>query len=139
MIVGSTKENLSLEKRVAITPEAAKNLIGLGLKIYIEKNYSTHIGIEDNEFKKLGVEIKNSSIDILNTCNLLLKVNCPSDDEIKNIKDNTILIGMMNPSNNQKNISDMLKKKIKIFSSLISSFLRMYLIEENFTIFSTIC
>ena len=74
MIVGSTKENLSLEKRVAITPEAAKNLIGLGLKICIEKNYSTHIGIEDNEFKKLGVEIKNSSIDILNTCNSLLKL-----------------------------------------------------------------
>ena len=101
---------------MAITPEAAKNLIGLGLKICIEKNYSTHIGIEDNEFKKLGVEIKNSSIDILNTCNSLLKVNCPSDDEIKNIKDNTILIGMMNPSKNQKQMSDMLKKKIKIFS-----------------------
>ena len=29
MIVGSIKEDLALEKRVAITPETAKNIIGL--------------------------------------------------------------------------------------------------------------
>ena len=36
MIVGSIKEDLSLEKRVSITPETAKNIINLGLKICIE-------------------------------------------------------------------------------------------------------
>ena len=40
MIVGSTKENLTLEKRVSLTPETAKNIIGLGLKVCIEKNYA---------------------------------------------------------------------------------------------------
>jgi len=35
MIVGSTKEDLSLEKRISITPETAKNIINLGLKIFI--------------------------------------------------------------------------------------------------------
>ena len=62
MIVGSTKEDLSLEKRVALTPEAAKNIIALGLKIYVEKNYAVHIGIKDEEFRKAGVEIKDSSM-----------------------------------------------------------------------------
>ena len=38
MIIGSTKEDLSLEKRVALTLDAAKNIIGLGLNICIEKN-----------------------------------------------------------------------------------------------------
>ena len=37
MIVGSTKEDLKLEKRVSLTPETSKNLIGLGLKVCIEK------------------------------------------------------------------------------------------------------
>ena len=37
MVVGSIKEDLSIEKRVALTPESAKNIIGLGLKICIEK------------------------------------------------------------------------------------------------------
>ena len=101
MIVGSIKENLSLEKRVSITPDTAKNIINLGLKVIIESNYATHIGIADNEYKNVGVEIKDSSKEVLDNCNLLAKVNCPSDDEISNLKDRTILIGMLNPSKNQ--------------------------------------
>ena len=87
MIVGSIKENLSLEKRVSVTPETAKNIINLGLKVFIECNYATHIGITDKDYETVGVEIKNSSKEVLDNCNLLTKVNCPSDDEILNLKD----------------------------------------------------
>ena len=116
MIVGSIKENLTSERRVSLTPETAKNIIGLGLKVYIEKEYASHLGINDEEYLKNGVEVKNSSIDVLNSCNLLLKVNCPSEEEIKNFKEKTILVGMFNPSKNKKNIDEMLKKKINVFS-----------------------
>ena len=116
MIVGSIKENLSLEKRVSITPETAKNIISLGIKVIIEKNYANHIGIKDKEYEATGVEIKNSSKEILDHCNLLTKVNCPSDEEILNLKDKTILIGMMNPSKNQSKIKNILKKNINLFS-----------------------
>ena len=87
MIVGSIKEDLSLEKRVSITPETAKNIISLGLKVIIENNYATHIGIADKEYETVGVEIKNTLMEVLNNCDLLAKVNCPSDDEILNLKD----------------------------------------------------
>ena len=92
MIVGSIKEDLSLERRVSITPETAKNIISLGLKICIENDYATHIGIQDEEYKNVGVEIQNSSKEVLNNCNLLVKVNCPSNEEISDLKDKTILI-----------------------------------------------
>ena len=110
MIVGSIKEDLSLEKRVSITPETAKNIINLGLKICIENDYATHIGIKDSEYKDVGVEIKNSSNEVLNISNLLLKVNCPSTEEISNLKDKTILIGMLNPSKNQSKFKEILKR-----------------------------
>ncbi len=42
MIVGSIKENTALEKRVSLTPESAKNIIGLGLKVCVEKGYAHH-------------------------------------------------------------------------------------------------
>ena len=77
MIVGSIKEDLLLEKRISITPETAKNLINLGLKVCIENDYATHVGIQDEEYKNFGVEIKSSSKEILDNCNLLVKVNCP--------------------------------------------------------------
>ena len=113
MIVGSTKEDLTLERRVAITPDSAKNIIKLGLKISIEKNYAEHIGITDKEYLNAGVEIKNTSEDIFNTCNLLIKVNCPSENEISKLKQNTILVGMLNPNKNKEIISEIVKKKNK--------------------------
>ena len=116
MIVGSIKEDLSSEKRVSITPETAKNIIGLGLKVCIEKDYATHLGIEDNEYKKNGVEIKDTSNEVLNLSNLIIKVNCPSENEISLLKEKTILIGMLNPSKNKDRIEKIIKKKIKTFS-----------------------
>ena len=116
MIIGSIKENLSLEKRVALTPDAAKNIIGLGLSICIEKNYAEHLGISDEDFEKAGVEIKNSSKEVLDSCNLLIKVSCPQDDQINYFKEKTILIGMLNPSQNKAQINEILKKNVNIFS-----------------------
>ncbi len=116
MIVGSIKEDLALEKRVSITPETAKNIMSLGLKVCIEKNYATHLGIDDNEYKKNGVEIKASSSEVLNLSNLIIKVNCPSENEISLLKDETILIGMLNPSKNKDKLDKIIKKKIKTFS-----------------------
>ena len=116
MIVGSIKEDLTVEKRVSLTPETVKSIIGLGLKVCIEKDYANHLGIVDNNYKNAGAEIKSSSSEVLNLSNLLIKVNCPFGNQISQIKDNTILIGMLNPSKNKDKINEILKKKIKLFS-----------------------
>ncbi len=116
MIVGSTKENTTLEKRISITPDSAKNIISLGLKVCIEKNYASHLGIQDDEFKNIGVEIKNSSTEVFTSSNLITKVNCPSEEEITILKENTILVGMLNPSKNKNQIHKIIHKKIKPFS-----------------------
>ena len=116
MIVGSTKEDLTLEKRVSLTPETAKNIISLGLKICIEKNYAEHLGIKDSEYANVGVEIKNSLVEVLNLSDLLIKVNCPSEKEINNLKEKKIIVGMLNPSKNKNQINEIIKKKINIFS-----------------------
>ena len=116
MIVGSTKEDLTSEKRISLTPETAKNIIGLGLKVCIEKNYANHLGIDDDQFKAIGVEIKSSSNEVINSSNLIIKVNCPSENEISILKENTILIGMFDPNKNKNQIDKIISKKIKIFS-----------------------
>ena len=116
MIVGSTKEDLILEKRVSLTPETAKSIIALGLQVYIEKDYASHLGIQDSEYKKVGVEIKTSSNEVLNSSKAIIRVNCPSENEISILKENTILIGMFNPLKNKNQIDKIINKKIKIFS-----------------------
>ena len=115
MIIGSIKENITLEKRVSITPESAKSIIELGLKVCIEKNYANHLGIDDKDYKTIGAEVKESSNDVLTSSNLITKVNCPSEDEISALRENTIIIGMLNPSKNKNQIDKIINKKIKPF------------------------
>ena len=43
---------------MAVTPETAKNIVTLGLKV-CGKNHGEHIGLEDKSYKDVGVEIKN--------------------------------------------------------------------------------
>ena len=50
MIVGSIKEDLEIEKRISVTPETAKNIINLGLKVILENDYAIHLGITDKEY-----------------------------------------------------------------------------------------
>ncbi|MFL2877547.1 MAG: NAD(P)(+) transhydrogenase (Re/Si-specific) subunit alpha, partial [Candidatus Pelagibacter sp.] len=80
------------------------------------KGYALHLGINDDEYKNVGVEIKNNSKEVLDSSNLIIKVNCPSEDEIGILKDNSILIGMLNPSRNKNRIDKIINKKIKPFS-----------------------
>ena len=116
MKIGSIKEDLAYEKRISITPESAKSLIGLGLKICIEKNYATHLGIEDKDYEVLGVEIKQKPEEVLKSSDLVIKINCPNNTEIKNLKENTNLVGFLNVAKNKKEVNDILSKKINIFS-----------------------
>ncbi|MDC0418843.1 Re/Si-specific NAD(P)(+) transhydrogenase subunit alpha [Pelagibacteraceae bacterium] len=116
MIVGSIKEDISLEKRVSITPETAKNIIALGLNINLEKNYAIHLGIEDKQYEVAGVKFYNNAKEVINNSSLILKVNCPSNEEIKNLKEKTILVGIFNPSTNKDKIKEVLKKNINVFS-----------------------
>jgi len=116
VIVGSIKENINLEKRVSITPETAKNIFSLGLKINLEKGYAEHLGISDKDYKKEGVNFYDSPGEILKNSNLILKVNCPSADEIKNLTENQIIVGIFNPSKNDNILKSLIKKNLKIFS-----------------------
>ena len=90
MIIGSIKEDLSLEKRISITPETSKNIINLGLSVCLEKNYASHLGISDDMYKESGVKILNSSKEVIDNSNLLTKVACPSDQEISILKNKSL-------------------------------------------------
>jgi NAD(P) transhydrogenase subunit alpha len=114
--IGSIKENIILEKRVAITPETTKNLSGLGLNISLEKNYANHLGITDRQYEEAGAKFYDSPLEVINNSKLILKVDCPTEQEIKILKEKTILVGIFNPTKNEIKLKEILKKNINIFS-----------------------
>jgi NAD(P) transhydrogenase subunit alpha len=116
MIIGSIKENLTLEKRIAITPDVAKKYINLGFKILLSENYGVHLGIEDNNYKELGVNIIKDEKELINSLDIIIQLGLLSDDKLSLIKPNQTVIGILNPYNNKEKIENLVNKKINLFS-----------------------
>ena len=115
-IIGSVKEDLAVEKRISVSPESIKKFTDLKFSVFLEKNYGEHLGIVDEDYKNKGAKFYSSAKEVLEKSKIILKVNCPSNDEINLIKDKSILIGQFDPFLNKEMINKLIKKDVKIFS-----------------------
>ncbi len=104
MKIGSISGNLTSEKRISLTPEISKKYLDLGVEIFINKSYGTHLGLHDNDYKEKGVQILNNIDEVINNCNSLLQVNLPEINYIEKLRENTSLIGVFNPYDNKEKI-----------------------------------
>ena len=116
MKIGSILENQNFEKRIAITPELVKKYISLGFEVSLIKNYGSHLGIKDEQFKDEGVKILNDDSEVLNSSNIIVQLGMLSDDKISKIKEDQTLIGVLNPYKNKEQLENLAKKKINLFS-----------------------
>ena len=116
MKIGSISESQNLEKRIAITPEIVKKYISLGLQICLSENYGSHLGIKDEQYIELGVEIFKDEIEILKSSDIIVQLGMLHDDKISIINENQTLIGVLNPFNNKEKLDELAKKKINLFS-----------------------
>ena len=115
MIIGSISENLKLEKRVAITPDTIKKYKSLGLEVYLTKDYAKHLGIEDEEYKTEGAVIKSED-EVLSNSNAIIQLTLLNDENLNKLKNNQILIGVLNPYTNEKKLKNLISKNINCFS-----------------------
>ncbi len=116
MKIGSISENKEFEKRIAITPETANKYKTLGFEVSIIKNYGSHLGFDDNQYKESGVKIISEEKSLINDSDLVVQLNLLSDDKISLLKENQSLIGIFEPYKNKEKIENLIKKNINIFS-----------------------
>ncbi len=115
MKIGSISEDKKFERRISITPDIAKKYIAQGFKVSIEKDYGEHLGFSNDSFIKEGCEI-DSKENILKNSSVILQLNLPHEMSLKMIGTNNILIGVFSAYKNKENLTDLLNKKISIFS-----------------------
>ena len=115
-IIGSVKEDFVVEKRISVSPESIKKFTDLKFSVFLEKNYGEHLSIVDEDYKSKGANLHSSAKEVLEKSEIILKVNCPSNDEINSIKDKSILIGQFDPLSNKEMLNKLIKKGVKIFS-----------------------
>ena len=116
MKIGSVLENQNIEKRIAITPEIIKKYTSIGFEVCLSENYGSHLGIKDDEYSKLGVKFSKDDKEILENSDLIVQLGMLSDDKISLLKENQILIGVLNPYDNKDKLESLAKKKVNIFS-----------------------
>ena len=116
MKIASILENHKLEKRISITPEIAKKYISLGFEVSISQSYGIHLGIKDEEYKKLGVSILKEEKDVISNSDIIIQLGLLSDDKINLLNENQTFIGILKPYENKKKLDDLVKKNINTFS-----------------------
>ena len=116
MRIGSVLENQENEKRISITPDVIKKYTSLGFEVFLSENYGCHIGINDDEYLKLGVKISKDDKEILSSSDIIVQLGMLSDEKSSIMKESQILVGVLNPYDNKDKLESLVKKKIKLFS-----------------------
>ncbi len=116
MIIGSIPEDINIDKRVAVTPEILKKYKSLGLEVYLTKNYATHLGILDKEYEEEGATLFENEDDVLSKSDAILQMSILNDANLKKLRPNQILIGVLNPYLNEKKLKNLREQNINCFS-----------------------
>ena len=116
MKIVSVLEDKKLEKRISITPEIAKKYIAMGFKVSLSESYGEHLGFSDNEYKELDVKISKDDNELIESADVIVQLNLPSEDKLNKISSGQSVIGVLNPYNNKSILDNLIKKKINLFS-----------------------
>ncbi|EEX11299.1 NAD(P)(+) transhydrogenase (AB-specific), alpha subunit [Ruegeria lacuscaerulensis ITI-1157] len=102
MKIGTPKEILKGENRVAMTPESAVQLQKLGYDCAIEKGAGAAAGFSDEAYEAVGVEIVKTAAALWKTADIITKVRVPTETELKRLTKGKTLISFFNPAGNEE-------------------------------------
>lgn len=104
------------EPRVALSPESVQKFIQLGASIKVQKGAGAKSGMTDQAYRDAGAEIATSAKSLLGDADVVLKINRPSDDEVKAMKKGAAVMAVMNPLDNRNAIEGMAKAGLTAFA-----------------------
>ena len=100
MRIGSPKEVMPGEARVAMTPDSAAQLQKLGYECFIESGAGQLARFSDVDYESAGVTVVDSADALFEAVDVVAKVRPPVEDEIKRLKKGQTLIGFFDPAGN---------------------------------------
>ena len=118
MKIGIPKEVHAGEKRVATTPEVAKQLIKLGYEVAIEAGAGSAAHFSDASYIEAGVTVVKNAKEIWSECDIILKVRGPelnpdlNTEEVDLLKENQIYISFLWPAQNPELLKKLAEKKV---------------------------
>ncbi len=109
MQISALKENFN-ENRVSLTPDTIKLFQRLGLEVLIEDGAGRNSGYPNDLYEANGAKVV--SRDQCFKANIILCVKIPTENDLQQLNEDTVLIGILNPYENKKYFNTLNDKKI---------------------------
>lgn len=110
LFIGLPKETHFEEKRISLTPDAVAALVAHGHRVVVETTAGEGANYSDKEYSDAGAKISYDIKEVF-TCNLIVKVEPPSLEEIQLMNPQTFLISALQLKTQNKKYFEALAKK----------------------------
>ena len=112
MIIGIPKERKTLEKRVALTPYGAKELIELGHSVLIEQNAGAGSFFSDQQYIEVGCMVCSTLKEVWTKSNMIVKVKEPHKDEYAFFREGLIIFDYLHLAGLPNVANELIKHKV---------------------------
>lgn len=112
--VGVLRESLPGETRVALTPDVAKKLKAKGVNLLLERGAGVSSGFSDEGYA--GADFADSAGLVLANADVVLTVQPPSMDVVRQLKPGAVVIGYLQPHLDDERIRELRSRNITSFA-----------------------
>jgi len=102
LILGTPKESIRGESRVAMTPESAQQLERLGYKCLIETGAGVCAGFLDDAYRAVGVDVVPTAAALWASADVVAKVRPPEQSEAEQLRDGQTLVSFFYPAQSKE-------------------------------------
>src|SRR5690242_20093133 len=115
MKIGVAKERAPNERRVALVPDALKQLIAAGAEILVEEGAGDGAAIPDRLYTDAGARIV-SRADLYNEADVIARVQKPADGDVDSLREGQAVVGILQPLIDPQLMAALAKKNVTAIS-----------------------
>ncbi|QDU33462.1 NAD(P) transhydrogenase subunit alpha part 1 [Poriferisphaera corsica] len=107
------------ESRISIIPAVVKKLVKLGCDVIVESGAGQYAHHLDADYQAAGATIippGDASEKLWADCDIVITINPPTTDQASKLKNNAILVGMLNPVGEKELLQSLCDRSITSFS-----------------------
>jgi NAD(P) transhydrogenase subunit alpha len=121
MLVGVPREIVAGERRVAVTPDALRQLARAGLEVVIESGAGVAAGFTDAEYERAGATLEPAGRRLLERADVVLKVHGPRErpgdgSEIDDLGEGAVVIGLLRPLDRPETMLPLARRRLTVFA-----------------------
>ena len=116
MLIGILRESNPGETRVALLPDAVKNLKSQGVDVIVENDCGLHAGASNDDYAKVGATISADRRSLLCSADVIPVVNCPPAADLDLLKKGAIIAGFLRPLDDPATLRPAIQRGATLFS-----------------------